>query len=73
MEGAFLLTAIEPDARPVVDQGSRLDFHRVTVDPVIEVGGNADPVTVTSCGPNPVTIGSLRVWLDRGHAHGGLS
>jgi hypothetical protein len=35
---------VEPDASPVIQQGPRLDLHRVTVDPVIEVRGDRDLV-----------------------------
>jgi hypothetical protein len=35
---------VEPDASPVVQQGPRLDLHRVAVDPLIEVFGDRDLV-----------------------------
>ena len=37
---------VEPDTGPVVQQGPRLDLHRVAVEPPIEVRGDGDPVAV---------------------------
>src|SRR5215468_9424934 len=35
---------VEPDAGAVVQEGPRLDLHRMAVDPVIEVCGDSDLV-----------------------------
>ena len=37
---------VEPDAGPVVGQGPRLDLHRVSVEPVVQVRRHGDPVPV---------------------------
>lgn len=37
---------VEPDAGPVVGQGARLDLHRVSFDPVVQVRRHGDPVPV---------------------------
>jgi hypothetical protein len=48
---------VQPDACPVVEQSPRLDLHRVTVEPVIEVCRDGDPVAfhvLTAAGMHPV-------------------
>ena len=37
---------VEPDAGPVVGQGARLDLHRVSFDPVVQVRRHGNPVPV---------------------------
>src|SRR5262249_40080931 len=52
---------IEPDARPVVSQGARLDLHCVTLDPVSEVRVDGDHVAVDvlpSVGLDPCLVTS---------------
>src|SRR5215469_5978519 len=50
---------VQPDAGPVVEQGPRLDLHRVTVKPVIEIRRDGDPVAfgvLTAAGLHPALV-----------------
>ena len=54
---------VEPDAGVEVEQGPRLDLHRVAVDPVIEVGGDGDAVASMYSPRRAFTLPSSRAAL----------